>query len=133
MSRFRAMPYPEQSEINLSPMLDVVFIMLIFFIVVASFVDEVGLDVTMSPTVSPAPPTAEAINVVVTADGLFIVNGRVLEAQNLQPYVQALHGENPEASYGVMLEKASVVADAAVAVEAGRRIGVEVVPLTAAQ
>ena len=35
----------EENEINLTPMLDVVFIMLIFFIVTASFIKEAGLDV----------------------------------------------------------------------------------------
>ena len=35
----------EESEINLTPMLDVVFIMLIFFIVTASFIKEAGIDV----------------------------------------------------------------------------------------
>ena len=39
----------EESEINLTPMLDVVFIMLIFFIVTASFVKEAGIDVTRPP------------------------------------------------------------------------------------
>ncbi|MCH9694743.1 MAG: biopolymer transporter ExbD [Gammaproteobacteria bacterium] len=47
MRRFQAVPYQDQSEINLSPMLDVVFIMLIFFIVVASFIDEQGLPVLL--------------------------------------------------------------------------------------
>ena len=41
---FQAAP-EEEAEINLTPMLDVVFIMLIFFIVTASFVKESGLDV----------------------------------------------------------------------------------------
>ena len=35
----------EENEINLTPMLDVVFIMLIFFIVTASFIKEAGIDV----------------------------------------------------------------------------------------
>ena len=44
----------EESEVNLTPMLDVVFIMLIFFIVTASFVKEAGIDVTR-----PSAATAE--------------------------------------------------------------------------
>jgi len=38
----------EENEINLTPMLDVVFIMLIFFIVTASFIKESGIDVKIS-------------------------------------------------------------------------------------
>ena len=46
----------EESEINLTPMLDVVFIMLIFFIVTASFIKEAGIDVNR-----PDAPTAESV------------------------------------------------------------------------
>ncbi len=56
MSRFRVVPYEDQSEINLSPMLDVVFIMLIFFIVVASFIKEDGLPVTLPANLDTNPP-----------------------------------------------------------------------------
>ena len=46
----------EENEINLTPMLDVVFIMLIFFIVTASFIKEAGIDVNR-----PDAPTAERV------------------------------------------------------------------------
>ncbi|MBT6209436.1 MAG: biopolymer transporter ExbD, partial [Woeseia sp.] len=46
----------EDNEINLTPMLDVVFIMLIFFIVTASFIKEAGIDVNR-----PDAPTSESI------------------------------------------------------------------------
>ncbi|MDA0826651.1 MAG: biopolymer transporter ExbD, partial [Proteobacteria bacterium] len=45
MRRRRAIIGEETEEIDLTPMLDVVFIMLIFFIVTATFVKEIGLDV----------------------------------------------------------------------------------------
>lgn len=129
MSRFRAVPYEDQSEINLSPMLDVVFIMLIFFIVVASFVKEDGLPVTL-PATQTGPPKFESISVTVEPGGLFLVNERVLSASSVHPYVAALHAENPDANYVVVLAPKSRVKDAAVAIEAGRRIGVDVVPVT---
>ena len=99
MSRFQAVPYDDQSEINLSPMLDVVLIMLIFFIVVE--------------------PTS-----------IFVVNGRSMTAASVQPYVQALYGENPNASFGVLLASGSKAKDAVVAIEAGRMIGFSTVPIT---
>ena len=46
----------EENEINLTPMLDVVFIMLIFFIVTASFIKEAGIDVNR-----PDAPTSERV------------------------------------------------------------------------
>lgn len=75
------------------------------------------------------PPPVESISVLVKPDSVFIINGRVTSSAGVQSYVQALHAENPEASFGVLLEKGSKVKDAAVAIEAGRRIGLEVVPI----
>ena len=130
MSRFQAVPYEDQSEINLSPMLDVVFIMLIFFIVVASFVDEDGLPVSLPQGVDIVDPEFESISITVEAAGTFVVNGRVMTSTSVAPYVKALYVENPEASFGVLLAEGSKVKDAVVAIEAGRRIGLEVVPIT---
>ena len=130
MSRFQAVPYEDQSEINLSPMLDVVFIMLIFFIVVASFVKEDGLAVTLPSGLDIQPDELVSINVVVEPTSIFVVNGRSMTAASVQPYVQALHGENPNASFGVLLANGSKIKDAVVAIEAGRMIGFSTVPIT---
>ena len=46
----------DESQIDMTPMLDVVFIMLIFFIVTASFVNEIGLQVDRPPTSDQPPP-----------------------------------------------------------------------------
>jgi biopolymer transport protein ExbD len=129
MSRFQAVPYEDQSEINLSPMLDVVFIMLIFFIVVASFVHEDGLPVMLPQGVAPVDPEFESISITVEAAGTFIVNGRAMTSTSVAPYVRALYAENPEASFGVLLGEDSKVKDAVVAIEAGRLIGFDVVPI----
>lgn len=128
MSRFQAVPYEDRPEINMSPMLDVVFIMLIFFIVLATFLDEMAMPIEL-PQSSHEPPSHESISVVVKPDSVFVINGRVTSSAGVQSYVQALHAENPEAGHGVLLEKGSKVKDAAVAIEAGRHIGLEVIPI----
>ena len=129
MSRFQAVPYDDQSEINLSPMLDVVFIMLIFFIVVASFVDEDGLPVTLPAQSDSDIINVESIVVIVEPRSVFNINGRSMTASSVPSYVQALHGENPKASFGVLMAAGSKVKDAVVAIEAGRAIGFDVVPI----
>jgi biopolymer transport protein ExbD len=129
MSRFYAVPHEDQTEINLSPMLDMVFILLIFFIVVASFVDEDVLPVTL-PGGMTFPEGVESITVVVEPASTFVVNGRAMSSSSVAPYVQALHAENPEAGFGVVFAKGSKVKDAAVAIEAGRSAGFDVVPVT---
>lgn len=49
----------DEAEVNMTPMLDIVFIMLIFFIVTASFVKESGIDVNKPPNDQPTPPPPE--------------------------------------------------------------------------
>ncbi|MCH9694742.1 MAG: hypothetical protein K0U72_09550 [Gammaproteobacteria bacterium] len=58
-----------------------------------------------------------------------MVNNRAMSAASVQPYVQALYAESPDASFVVLLAKGSTVRDTAVAIEAGRSIGVTVTPI----
>ncbi len=122
MSRFQAVFPEDQTEINLSPMLDVVFIMLIFFIVVASFIREDGLEVTLPPG-GEGTVAVEAITVRIESPGVFTVNGRVLSGASVAPYVQALHGENPDAPFAVVAADNVPIRDTVIAVDAGNGIG----------
>ena len=130
-------PFPayqeETSEIDLAPMLDIVFIMLIFFIVTASFLKELGVQVSMPPDSIVITDPVDSIVVRVEPGGIFNVNGRLLSEDSLQPYVRALHAENPKAPFVVLIEKSSKVGDTVTAVDAGRSIGLEVVPITKAE
>ena len=133
MNRFHAVPVDDSTDINLSPMLDVIFILLIFFIITASFVREQGLAVDRPLTAETPPDTVDSIVVKVEAGGRFLINGHTMSASSVRSYVQALHGENPEASFAVQLGRGSIVRDAAAAIEAGRAIGLDVVPVIPAE
>lgn len=129
--------YPAFSEqepsIDLTSMLDVVFIMLIFFVVTASFVKEAGVPVYIPPESSAQPAFVESITVIVEPAGIFNVNGRLLGKDSLAPYVRALHADNPDAPFSVLVEKSARVGDTVVAVEAGRLLGIDVVPIAKAE
>jgi biopolymer transport protein ExbD len=104
-------------------MLDVVFIMLIFFIVVASFIREEGIPVTLPANLSgPVDPVA-AIVVTIESAGVFDVNGRAMSGSSVAPYVRALHGENPDAPFSVMAADNVPIRDTVIAVDAGYGIG----------
>ncbi len=118
----------DDSEINLTPMLDVVFIMLIFFLVTATFLNERGVPVDIPPA-SLDPEEVESITVLVQSDGSFVVNSRPLARASLIPYVHALSAQNPEAGYSVRLGEGSKVGDIVAAIEAGRTLGLDIVPL----
>ena len=89
----------EESNIDMTPMLDVVFIMLIFFIVTASFVNESGLDVNRPPTSDEPPPEQENTNIVfrVSESNELTLEGRRIDIRAVRANVERMHAENPEA------------------------------------
>jgi hypothetical protein len=56
-----------------------------------------------------------------------------LARDSLRPYVQALHAENPDAPYSLLVVRDARVGDTVAAIDAGRQIGVDVVPLARAE
>ena len=88
----------EESKVNLTPMLDVVFIMLIFFIVTATFVKEVGLDVNQ-PENEPVDvdPEKKSIVVHVTNHDRIVIAGRDVDVRQVRANIERMHAENPEA------------------------------------
>jgi biopolymer transport protein ExbD len=84
---------------NLTPMLDVVFIMLIFFIVTATFVKEVGLDVNQPDEDKPKTidPNKKSIVVRITNRDRIIIGKRDVDRRSVRANIERLHAENPEA------------------------------------
>ncbi|MCI0652967.1 MAG: biopolymer transporter ExbD [Methylococcaceae bacterium] len=84
-----------ESVIDLTPMMDMAFIMLIFFIVTASYVKESGIDVNR-----PSAETAERkergnIVISIRADGEVWIDKRVVDIRAVRANVERLHAENP--------------------------------------
>jgi len=79
-------------------MLDVVFIMLIFFIVTATFVKEIGLDVN-SPDKNQNIKDADKQSIVVqiTSRDRILIRGRDVDFRAVRANIERLHAENPEA------------------------------------
>ncbi|MEM1436787.1 MAG: biopolymer transporter ExbD [Pseudomonadota bacterium] len=86
-------------QINLTPMLDVVFIMLIFFIVTATFVKEVGLDVNQPEDDKPktVDPDKKSIVVRITSRDRIMIAQRDVDWRNVRANIERLHAEAPEA------------------------------------
>lgn len=97
----------EAADVNITPLLDIVFILLIFFIVTATFLDEIGIGIT-SPTPDPPedltrpPPT---LVLAVRSDGFVMVDDvRMVDPRSVTPIVEAFRAEKPE---GVVLLNAA--------------------------
>ncbi len=90
----------DSSEIDLTPMLDVVFIMLIFFIVTASFVKESTIDINMPENnENPPPPDPDntAILVSVRANNEIWMEDRRVDVRAVRANIERLHAEKPKA------------------------------------
>ncbi|MBM3514900.1 MAG: biopolymer transporter ExbD [Alphaproteobacteria bacterium] len=89
----------DEAKIDMTPMLDVTFIMLIFFIVTASFTKETGLDLSGSKNNEQPPPNSKNVAIVIdiTNDGVVMLEGRDIDPKSVEANVQRLRAENPEA------------------------------------
>ena len=97
----------EEEGINLTPMLDVVFIMLIFFIVTASFVKEAGIEV-LPPEARTAVNKKKAnILVAISAKDEIWIDRRKVDKQAVRGQIERLHAENPEGSVLIQADKDS--------------------------
>lgn len=98
----------EGEEINLTPMLDVVFIMLIFFIVTASFIKEAGIDVNRpdAPVIESKPEDANILIVIRANDEIWI-DRRVIDRRAVRANIERLHAENPRGSVVILANKKS--------------------------
>lgn len=112
----------DNSEIDLTPMLDVVFIMLIFFIVTASFVKESTIDVNIpEKNENPPPPDSDntAILIKVTATDEIWMEDRRVDVRAVRANIERLHAEKPKAPVVVKADAESTakvfvaIADAA--------------------
>lgn len=119
----------EQNNVNLTPMLDVVFILLIFFIVTATFTREFGLQVGFPNTNNIPHEVVPAIVVRVEEGSRFLVNGRLLAANSLASYIVGLRAESPDAAFLVEIADAAVVDDTVRAMDAGRAAGYKTIPV----
>jgi biopolymer transport protein ExbD len=97
----------EESKIDLTPMLDVVFIMLIFFIVTATFVKELALDVNKPPDQEITNSDSESITIVIRATDDIEINGLSADKRAVTAQIIRAKAENPRASVAVLAHSKS--------------------------
>ncbi len=97
----------EESEVNLTPMLDVVFIMLIFFIVTASFVKESGMDVNRPDAATATLKPRGNILVAITPSGQIWIDKRQVDVRALRANLERLHAENPQGAVVIQADEDS--------------------------
>ena len=121
----------EQSEVNLTPMLDVVFIMLIFFIVTASFVKEAGIEITRPPAATAVRQERGNIMVAITANDQIWIDRRQVDPRFIRANIERLHAENPQGSVVIQADKDSKNGLLVQVMDAARLAGIKSVSLAA--
>ena len=115
----------DENEINLTPMLDVVFIMLIFFIVTASFIKEAGLDVNRPDApVTQSEPEESNILVMITANDEIWIDRRLIDPRAVRANIERLHAENPDGSVVIQPKRKSTNKALVTVMDAARQAGV---------
>jgi biopolymer transport protein ExbD len=85
----------EVSDINISPMIDMVFILLIFFIVVTVFVEEPGVEVSRELAMTAEQLERNSILIAITEDGDVVYGGSEIGIVGVRSVVRRLTGTNP--------------------------------------
>ncbi len=113
----------DDNEINLTPMLDVVFIMLIFFIVTASFIKEAGIDVTRPYAFTTEKQDANIL-IAISAEDEIWIDKKVIDPRQVRPNLERLMAENPKGSMVIQADAESTNEMLTIVMEAAKGAGV---------
>lgn len=114
----------EENEINLTPMLDVVFIMLIFFIVTATFIKEAGIQVERPDTVTADTQDDAAILVAISANDEIWIDRQKRDPRAVRSVLEAMRAENPKGGMVIQADEDSTNETLVIVLEAAKAAGV---------
>jgi len=122
--RFSHSAEEEESEINITPLIDIVFIMLIFFIVTATFVKETGIDVNRPDAQTATSQNKANILIAITEKNEIWIDRRRIDIRAVRPNIERLHAENPQGSVVIQADKKSNTETLISVMDASRQAGV---------
>jgi biopolymer transport protein ExbD len=134
MSRLRHHRHTEEvstSGIDLAPMLDFVLNLLIFFIITAVFVKEIGITVSRPNAATQEKKAAGNIVIVIRPEGEIWIDKRVVDVRAVRANVERLHAEKPDDPVVVVADKASETGILVQVLDQVRQGGVENVSIAA--
>ena len=120
-----------ESEVNLTPMLDVVFIMLIFFIVTASFVKESGIEISRPGASTAVRKEKGNILIAISANDQIWMNRRQVDPRALRANIERAHAENPQGAVIIQADKEAKTGLLVQVMDAARSAGVKDISLAA--
>ncbi len=118
-------------ELNIAPLIDMVFILLIFFLVTTSFVRETGVDVQRPSATTAVSKDRATLLIAVTADDQIYVERSLIDIRALRIHVERALAENPEGSVVIVADRDSRTGTAIQVMDACRQAGAEDVAIAA--
>lgn len=95
----------EESDINLTPMLDVVFIMLIFFIVTATFIKQAGIEVLRPDALTAVQKPTVSVLIAIGENGDIWIDKKKVDSAAVRAHIERLHAENPKGGLVIQADK----------------------------
>lgn len=114
----------DDTEIDITPMLDVVFIMLIFFIVTATFVKETGTEVIRPVAEKASLKDKASILIAIDAKNVIWIDHHKVDVRSVRPTIERLRAENPKGSVVILADKGSYTETVLSVMDASRQAGV---------
>jgi biopolymer transport protein ExbD len=118
-------------EINMGPLIDMVFLLLIFFVVTTSFVKEAGIDVQRSSAATAEVKERGNILIGVTSEGEVFMEGKQIDVRSVRSLVERFLAEDPESGVVVVADKMSRTGDIVKVMDQCRLAGAKNVSLAA--
>lgn len=123
----------KEAEVNISPLIDLVFLLLIFFMVTTSFVRETGIDV-QRPSASSATLTENGnILIAVSDSGELHYDGRKIDLRSVRSHISRALAQNPEGSVVIVADKVSYTGTVIRVMDQCRLAGAKRVSIAAAK
>jgi len=120
----------EESDINLAPMLDVVFIMLIFFIVTATFIKQAGIDVLRPAAMSAEEKPTVSVLVAVSETGDIWIDNKRVDPAAVRANIERIHAENPKGGLVVQADRGAQMKQVMAVLAAARAANITQVALS---
>lgn len=121
----------DEDNIDITPMLDVVFIMLIFFIVTASFVKESGIEVSRPQADTAVQQNKANILIAINDKGEIWINKRKVDVSSVRANIEVLHAENPQGSVVIQADEEAKTKLLVAVMDASREAGVYNISISA--
>ncbi|MCH8140663.1 MAG: biopolymer transporter ExbD [Proteobacteria bacterium] len=123
----------DDSDINLTPMLDVVFIMLIFFIVTATFIKQAGIDVYRPDALTAEKKPTVSVLLAIGPTGEIWIDKKRVDITAVRAVIERMHAENPKGTLVIQADRAAKSEKLMAVLSAARGAGLKEVAIATEQ